>query len=63
MSSSDDISDNVKQAREQALVGNYDDAQVFYSGAIQAVQQLLKHTHEADKKQKWREVGVSRDPP
>ena len=50
------VSENVKQAREQALVGNYGDAVVFYGGAIQGVQQLLKQTVEPDKKQKWKEV-------
>ena len=47
----------MKQAREQALVGNYDDARVFYSGAIQGVQQLVMQTVEPDKKRKWRKVG------
>lgn len=57
MSSGEEISENVKQAREQALVGNYEDAKVFYSGAVHGVQQMLKQIHEPDKKQKWREVG------
>ena len=56
MSSAQDISENVKQARDQALVGDYDDARVYYSGAIQGVQQLLKQTQEPDKKEKWRQV-------
>ena len=56
MSSAQDISENVKHARDQALLGNYDDARVYYSGAIQGVQQLLKQTQEPDKKEKWRQV-------
>ena len=56
MSSAQEISENVKQAREHALVGNYDDSKVFYSGAIQGVQHLLKQTLDPDKKQKWKQV-------
>ena len=57
MSSSEEISENVKQARELALMGSYEDAKVFYSGAVQGVQHMLKQIREPDKKQKWREVG------
>lgn len=56
MASAQEISENVKQARDQALVGNYEDARVFYAGAIQGVQQLLKQTLEPEKKQNWRQV-------
>ena len=56
-SSVEEISENVKEARELALVGNYENAKVYYSGAVQGVQQVLKQIHEPDKKQKWREVG------
>lgn len=55
--SSAQVSENVKQARENALVGCYDEAKVYYSGAIQGVQQVLKQTPEPDKKQKWKQVG------
>ena len=54
--SSQDVSENVKQARENALVGSYEEAKVYYTGAIQGVQQLLKQTQEPDKKEKWKEV-------
>ena len=56
MATLQEVSENVKQARETALVGNYEDSKVFYAGAIQGVQQLLKHTPEPDNKQKWRQV-------
>jgi len=59
MSTPQEISENVKQAREQALVGNYDDSKVYYAGAIQGIQQLLKMTQEPDKKQKWSQVSSS----
>ena len=52
----EEVAENVKQAREQALMGNYDDAKVYYAGAIQAVHLLLKQIYEPDAKLKWREV-------
>ena len=58
MASSEEIAENVKQARELALMGDYDDAKVYYSGAVQGVQLILKQIQEPDKKQKWREVRV-----
>ena len=59
MATTQEVSENVKQAREQALVGNYDESRVYYTGAIQGVQQLLKVTPEPDKKQKWKQVNFS----
>lgn len=56
MSEMDSVSVNVKQAREQALVGNYDDSKVYYVGAIQGVQKVLKQTHDPETKHKWQEV-------
>ena len=50
------VTGNVKQAREQALVGNYDDSKVYYVGAIQGVQKVIKQTHDPETKQKWQEV-------
>lgn len=50
------VTENVKQAREQALVGSYDDAKVFYGGAIQGIQQLLKEKDDQSMKEKWKQV-------
>lgn len=55
--STQEISENVKQARENALIGNYDDSNVFYKGALQGVQQMFKNTPDLDMKQKWKEVS------
>lgn len=60
MPSSEKVAEDVKQARELALMGNYEDAKTYYSVAIQAVQQMLRQMHEPDKKQKWREVRILR---
>lgn len=53
-----EVSENVKQAREQALLGCYDEAKVFYMGATQSIQQLIKQTHDTDMKEKWKTVCV-----
>ena len=58
MSEIEGVTVNVKQAREQALVGNYDDAKVFYTGAIQGVQKVIKMTHDTETKRKWQEVQL-----
>ena len=50
------ILENVKQSREQALIGNYGDSEVYYDCAIQGVRQLVKQTHDPQAKLKWEEV-------
>lgn len=59
MASSEEISENVKQAREFALMDDYEQAKVCYCGAIQGVQQILKQVHESEQKQRWREVNAA----
>ena len=56
--STQEISENVKQARENALVGNYDESHVCYAGAIEAVKKMFKTTPDLDMKQKWKQVHV-----
>lgn len=51
-----EITNNVKQAREQALSGLYDDAEIFYGGAIQDVQRMMKQ--DPEKQLKWKEVRI-----
>ncbi len=58
-STQEEISENVKQARDNALVGNYDESNVFYKGALQGVQQMFKTTPDPDMKQKWKQVVTS----
>lgn len=59
MSTTNEVTDNVKQARDQALVGCYDEAKVFYSGAIQGVQKLMKEKQDQDMSDKWKQVEPS----
>ncbi len=52
-----DVSEDVKQARDQALVGCYDEAKVYYTGAIQGIQELIKQTSDTNLKEKWKQVS------
>lgn len=56
MTTAQKVTEDVKQAREQALVGCYDDAKVFYSGAIQGIQQMMKEKQDQDTNEKWKQV-------
>lgn len=53
-----EITNYVKQAREQALLGLYDEAEIFYGGAIQDVQKMMKQ--DPEKQLKWKEVTAWR---
>ena len=56
MATAQKITENVKQAREQALVGCYDDSKVFYGGAIQGIQQMMKEKQDPGMNEKWKQV-------
>jgi katanin p60 ATPase-containing subunit A1 len=51
-----DILENVKLARENALLGNYDTSQVYYQGAVQQIQKLVMNVTDPVIKQKWQQV-------
>lgn len=57
MATTQQITENVKQAREQALVGCYDDSKVFYGGAIQGIQQMMKEKQDPEMNEKWKQVS------
>lgn len=59
MSTTQNVSENVKQAREHAMLGCYEMAQVYYKGAAQDIQQLLKQTNDLDMTEKWKQVILS----
>lgn len=50
------VSESVKLARENALIGKYDESIEYYVGALQTVTELVRQMQEPDKKLKWREV-------
>jgi len=55
-----DIQENIKSARENALLGSYDTSQVYYQGALQQVQKHLVSITDPARKQKWQQVNASR---
>lgn len=56
MSAAQKVTENVKLAREQALVGCYDDAKTYYGVAIHGIQQMMKEKQEPDTNEKWKQV-------
>jgi len=51
-----DIQENIKSARESALLGSYDTSLVYYQGAAQQVQKHLSTITDPARKQKWQQV-------
>jgi katanin p60 ATPase-containing subunit A1 len=49
----DEIVDNVKMAREYALLGNYDTALVYFQGVLQQIQKHIVGIVDPVRKQKW----------
>ncbi len=54
-----DLLENAQMGRENALLGNYDTAVVYYQGVLQQIQKLMIQTVDASKKQKWQVVRKS----
>lgn len=52
-----EICENAKLARENALLGKYDSALVYYQGLLQQIQKILITSKEPDMKQKWQVVS------
>ena len=50
------VSEYVKKARENALVGNYSESEDSYAAALRTSTEFVKHIYEPDKKLIWREV-------
>lgn len=48
-----EICENARLARENALLGKYDSALVYYQGVLQQIQKLLIQAKEPSRKQKW----------
>lgn len=51
------ISENVKLAREYALLGNYDSAMVYYQGVLDQINKYLCSVRDAYLQQKWQQVN------
>jgi len=53
MSGYSEICENARLARENALLGQYDSALVYYQGVLQQIQKLMIIVKEPSRKQKW----------
>ena len=51
-----DILENAQMGRENALLGNYDTAVVYYQGVLQQIQKQMIQISDPYKKQKWQVV-------
>ena len=56
MASISEICENTKQAREFALLGNYETALVYYQFVTGHIQRLLTTITDPNRKQRWQEV-------
>ena len=52
----DEIVENVKMAREYALLGNYDTSLVYFQGVLQQIQKYIVGIVDPVRKQKWHQV-------
>lgn len=52
-----EICENTKIARENALLGSYDGAAVYYQVVLQQIQKHLQGIRDASRKQKWMTVS------
>lgn len=50
------IIENVKLAREYALLGNYDSAMVYYQGVLDQMNKYLYSVRDTYLQQKWQQV-------
>jgi len=48
-----EIAENTRLARENALLGQYDSSLVYYQGVLQQIQKLVQQAKEPSRKQEW----------
>lgn len=51
------ICDNVTLAREMAMLGNYESAEVYYEGSVQLIIKLISIITDTLRKSKWHDVS------
>lgn len=56
-----EISENVKLAREYALLGNYSSASVLYHGLLEQIKKYAYTLRDSGFQQRWQQVSVSAD--
>lgn len=54
-----EITDNVKLAREYALLGSYSSAAVCYQGVLEQIRKYLLSVRDSSVQQKWQQVNSS----
>ena len=54
-----EICDNVKMAREAAILGSYDSSTAYYQGVILQISRLISCSTDPVKRSKWTEVSRS----
>ncbi len=57
-----EIYDNTKLAREQALMGNYEMSVVYYQGVVQQIHRLLVQVREPGRRERWLQVSHKSQP-
>lgn len=55
-----EISENMKLAREYALLGNYNSANVFYRGVLEQIKKFAYTVSDSGVQQRWQQVSVTR---
>merc|ERR1712151_701931 len=48
-----EIAENTRLARENALLGQYDSSLVYYQGVLQQIQKLVLQSKQPARKQEW----------
>lgn len=54
-----EISENVKLAREYALLGNYNSASVLYHGLLEQIKKCVYTVRDSSFQQRWQQVNVA----
>lgn len=54
-----EISENVKLAREYALLGNYSSASVLYHGLLEQIKKYAYTLRDSGFQQRWQQASVS----
>lgn len=53
-----EISENVKLAREYALLGNYSSASVLYQGLLEQIKTYVYTVRDSSFQQSWQQVNM-----
>lgn len=54
-----EISENVKLAREYALLGNYSSASVLYHGLLEQIKKYAYTVRDSSFQQRWQQVNMA----